>query len=134
MGVQVEKTGRDTLVDGTIEGTVTVVCDRCLEDLELPVQTRFLLRVTQGGAPAADETDGRETVRLPEEEDELDLSQVVYDYVNIALPLRRLHPEGGSNPQVLKYLGDRNEAAPEAADSPFAALKSLLNDNNNVKR
>ena len=69
----------------SIEGTVTVPCDRCLDALELPVETGF------------------EEVYTPED-DELDLSQDVYDYVCTSLPLQRVHPEGECNPETTKYL------------------------------
>ena len=69
----------------TVAGSVTVACDRCLEDLVLPVETSF----EESYAP---------------EGDELDLSQDVYDYVCISLPLQRMHPEGECNQETTKYL------------------------------
>ena len=68
-----------------IAGTVTVACDRCLEDLVIPVETSFEEQYTPEG-------------------DELDLSQDVYDYVCISLPLQRMHPEGECNQETTKYL------------------------------
>jgi uncharacterized metal-binding protein YceD (DUF177 family) len=38
------------------------------------------------------------------EDDELDLSQDVYDYVCTSLPLQRMHPEGECNQETTKYL------------------------------
>ena len=72
-------------VECSIEGFVTVPCDRCLDDLRLSVQTSF------------------EDVYTPDS-DELDLSQDVYDYICTSLPLQRVHPEGGCNPETIKYL------------------------------
>jgi Predicted metal-binding, possibly nucleic acid-binding protein len=68
-----------------IAGTVTVACDRCLEDLVLPVKTSFEESYTP-------------------ESDELDLGQDVYDYVCISLPLQRVHPDGECNQETTKYL------------------------------
>lgn len=68
-----------------ISGSVTVACDRCLEDLELDVETSFDESYTSEGV-------------------ELDLSQDIYDYVNIALPLQRVHPEGKCNSETIKFL------------------------------
>ena len=106
---------------------VTVLCDRCLEELELPVDTGFKLSVKFGeGAETADAGD-REIVMIPEGSQELDLSQFVYDYTCISLPMRRVHPEGECNPEALKYLSTEESAgdAPSAG-SPFAALKDIL--------
>ena len=68
-----------------IAGSVTVACDRCLEDLVIPVETSFEESYTPDGG-------------------ELDLSQDVYDYVCTSLPLQRMHPEGECNQETTKYL------------------------------
>ena len=68
-----------------IAGSVTVACDRCLEDLRIPVETSFEESYTP-------------------ESDELDLGQDVYDFVCISLPLQRVHPEGECNQETTKYL------------------------------
>ncbi len=68
-----------------LRGVVTVPCDRCLEDLVIPVETEFEESyVTEG--------------------DELDLRQDVYDYICTALPFRKVHPDGECNEDTLKYL------------------------------
>ena len=72
-------------VSCTVTGTVTVPCDRCLEDLIIPVDTSF----GETYAPLGDE---------------LDFSQDVYDYVCTSIPLQRLHPEGDCNQETTKFL------------------------------
>ena len=69
----------------TMTGSVTVACDRCLEDLVIPVDASFEETYTPEGG-------------------ELDLSQDVYDYVCTSLPLQRVHPEGECNQETTKYL------------------------------
>jgi len=83
--VTVVNRGATVLVNCDIEGSVTVPCDRCLDDLEIPVETSF------------------EETYVPEGEN-LDLSQDVYDFVCIALPMQRVHEEGGCNSETVKYL------------------------------
>ena len=84
--VEVYVSGDDIRVSCSLNGSVTVQCDRCLEDLELPVATSF------------------------ESEDydlyggEIDLSQDLYDYVLISLPMTRTHPDGRCNEETVKYL------------------------------
>ena len=72
-------------VDAQIDGSVTVLCDRCLEPLEIPVGTDFQETYTPEGA-------------------ELDFSQEVYDFVCISLPLQRVHEDGKCNPDTTKFL------------------------------
>ena len=68
-----------------IDGTVTVACDRCLEDLVIPVSTEF-------------------EDSYVSEDDELDFSQDIYDYVCTSLPIQRVHEEGDCNEETVKFL------------------------------
>lgn len=78
--------GGGVAVSCHIEGTVTTVCDRCLGRLEIPVDTGF---------------DDDDYVLA----DTLDLSQDVYDYVLLSLPMVRTHPEGECDEDTVKFLG-----------------------------
>ena len=99
-----------------LQGTVTVPCDRCLEALELPVEASEVLDAEQEELLSAD--------------GELDLRQAVYDYVCLALPIQRVHPQGACNPDTIRFLGQQErtdeEAEAKEANSPFAALKGLF--------
>ena len=132
--VWAEKSGRYAAVDLGIEGTVVVECDRCLGDLELPVSVHPSFSIKYGDA--SEETssatgDGREILMLPETDADLDLTQVIYDYVCISLPLSRVHPEGECDQETVKYLHSEDEGEEEPAamaENPFAALKDLLKE------
>ena len=114
---------------------MVVACDRCLGELELPVSVHPAFSVKFGEAPE-DESSAtygdREIVFLPESDTDMDLSQIVYDYVCISLPMSRVHPEGECDPGTVKYLHSEDEGDVEEAevpaDSPFAALKDLLSE------
>ena len=132
----VEKSGSYLGVDLFLTGTLTVACDRCLEDLGMPVDETVLLSIKFGEEPAggdAEATEGeRETVYLPADGSDIDLSQTVYDYACLSLPMQRVHPAGGCNPAAARYLTlDGEPEQKELSDSPFAALKGLLEKNNN---
>ena len=129
--VTVLKTGRTVEVDCDIEGRVTVPCDRCLGDLELPVSTRALLRVGEAAEEDGSEQDGREIVLADTPDGGLDLAQVIYDYVCTSLPLHKVHPDGGCDPSVQRYLNvsePEKEISAPAEDNPFSALKNLFKD------
>lgn len=127
---QVEKSGRYIGVDCYVSGKVVVECDRCLEELVMPVDLDVKLSVKFGEAEASDESqDGeREVIFLPVDNTELDIMQVVYDYVCLSLPLQRVHEDGDCNPEALKYLEGPEvvEISEEADKNPFAALKGLF--------
>ena len=130
--VTVEKANGFIGVDCNISGTVTMPCDRCLEPVTLPVDTFAQLSVKFGPEPAEAPLpmEGeREILYLSDADTDLDLSQTVYDYTLLALPMQKVHAEGECNPETLKYLS-REETAAETSevgtDSPFAALKALM--------
>jgi uncharacterized metal-binding protein YceD (DUF177 family) len=126
----VEKSGRSIDIDCQIRGSVTVACDRCLEDLVLPVDVTVPLSVHFGEEPASGEETGegeREILCIPPGQPELDLGQVVYDYVCLAIPMQRVHPDGSCNPAALRYLSSpASEETAAGRENPFAALKGLL--------
>jgi len=127
--VEVSKTGREVDVDLTLEGKVTVSCDRCLEDLDLPVQARprFSVKFGEGvEAPEEAGAEGREVLFLSASEPDLDLSQAIYDYVCLALPMQRVHPDGECNPDTVRFLCQEGKDEEAAESSPFSALKGLF--------
>ena len=129
ISVTVVKSGRYVGVDCAIDGTVTVSCDRCLEDLQMPIGTDIMLSVKFGDEESSeDHQEGeREILFVPEGDAELDLSQIIYDYVCLALPMQRYHEEGECNPDAVRYLaGDKPAEKTEDANNPFAALKELM--------
>ena len=124
----VEKSGRYVGVDCEVEGRVVVECDRCLEDLEMPVDVEIRLSVKYGDEMSSeDPQEGeREVIFVPETDAELDMSQIVYDYVCLALPMQRVHPEGECNPEAVRYLSGEAAGDEVAENSPFASLKDLM--------
>ena len=129
VSVVVDKSGRYVGVDCEIDGYLTVACDRCLEDLRMPVSTDVMLSVKFGDEESSEEhQEGeREIVFVPEGDAEMDMSQIIYDYVCLALPMQRHHEDGGCNPEALRYLaGGESVNAEEDVNNPFAALKELM--------
>ena len=131
ISIETEKSGQYIGIDCRMSGNVTVACDRCLEPLVIPVDTvaRLSVKFGSGTADEADMTDsGREIVRVPSDEAELDMAQVIYDYVCLSLPMRRTHPDGECNESVMKYLEHENVSAGNRKDSsnPFAVLEGLF--------
>ena len=135
--VTVEKANGFIGVDCSISGTVTLPCDRCLEPLTLPVDSFAQLSVKFGKEPSEEAVpmEGeREILYLNDVDTDLDLSQTVYDYCMLALPMQKVHAEGECNPETLKYLSreeDEHQTAEAGMESPFAALKAMMENSNN---
>ena len=125
-----EKSGGYVGVECEVTGQVTVECDRCLEPLSLPLEEEILLSVKFGKEESSDELqDGdREVIFVPEDDADLDMGQIIYDYVCLSLPMQRCHDEGECNPEVVRLLAGNNGQNDEinVASNPFAALKDLM--------
>ncbi len=128
--VKVVKAGaRRLTADLHLRGTVTVPCDRCLEPLTLPVEANPRFSVRFDAVEGDLSEDGREILPVGVTDKELDLRQAVYDYLCLSLPIQRVHPEGGCNPDTVRFLGHGQENEEAAESSPFAALKGLFDAN-----
>ena len=126
------KSGHYIGIDLDVQGNVTVPCDRCLEDLTLPVEAHpsFSVKFGEDSAPEDEVREGsREILYLDASDTDLDFSQVIYDYVCLSLPMQRVHAEGECNPDTVRFLS-QEQGDEEAAEtnSPFAALKGLFDD------
>ena len=128
--VVVEKSGRYIGVDCDVVGKVVVECDRCLEQLDMPIDTQVSLSVKFGDEEASeDHQEGeREVMFVPQTDAELDLRQVIYDYVCLSLPMQRVHAPGECNPEVMKLYAatDEGEISEDGDMNPFSALKDMF--------
>ena len=113
------------------EGTVTVACDRCLDDMDQPIVTDNRL-IAKLGTGYSEEDD---VITLPEDEGILDTSWLIYEFVVLAIPIKHVHAPGKCNPamsQVLEELSaDRssNEASDQPVDPRWSKLKDLKINN-----
>lgn len=130
-------------------GEITIPCDRCLDDMQLPVATTYNLTVKEG--EEYDDSDD-EVLVIPGHWRELDLTPLMRDTVLLTIPIMHAHPEGECNPQMLDRLEqiravnitddeqlydpeagvDNEETANNSSDDidpRWAALKKLKDNN-----
>ena len=92
------KAGNTMTLDAAIDGRVTTVCDRCLEECSVPVEFSGTLTVRVSDEAAG--YDG-ETMWVSAAEDEIALGQYIYESIVRAMPDSRVHAEGGCDPEML---------------------------------
>lgn len=97
--VRLERSEYQMTLDVCVHGSVVVACDRCLEDCDIPVAFEGRLVVKFSDEPR--EYDGEVLWLLPVE-NEVDLSQYIYESVVLSLPYQRVHPEGQCDPAMLE--------------------------------
>lgn len=113
--VKLEKSGESISLYVTLGGKVTVPCDRCLAPLDVEIGTGFDVDARPG-------SDCRN-----EEENGIDISQDVYDYTCLSIPMHRVHADGLCDQDVVRYIGA--DKATVSGASPFESLGALLGKN-----
>ena len=116
----------------TVTGQAKVECDRCLEDLLMPVDINQMLTVRFDAEPEEVVNEDDNVIILREGTAEMDLAQTLYDLICVSLPMQKVHPEGQCNPAALSQLSDEADAKKDApANTPFSGLKELLKQKKN---
>jgi uncharacterized metal-binding protein YceD (DUF177 family) len=77
-----------------LSGRVVVTCDRCLEEMHVPVETINRLIVTFGNKYA--ETSD-EQVTISEEEGFIHVAWYMYEFIALAIPMKHVHEPGECN-------------------------------------
>ena len=128
--VKLEKKERLMMIYFAYSGAVRTTCDRCLEEMEWPVDGEETLCVKFSDTEVSDDED---VVFLPENEYKIDLAQWMYEYVAVAMPIQCIHPddkEGNPtcDPAMMKLLDDHRESektGDEETDPRWDALKKM---------
>jgi uncharacterized protein len=114
-----------------INGAIRLSCDRCLGKMSLQVDCKNRLLVKFGRVHEESDPD---IITLPSEEPELDMRQYFYEYVLLALPIKRVHPddENGNStcdPDMLNKLKKHIVNEEAETDPRWDELKKLMNNN-----
>ena len=112
--VVLAKTDNQLDVDVTIEGSVVCECDRCLEpcDVDIDYEGHLIVRLsTEEG-----EYDG-EVMWLNPAEENLDLTQYIYESIILSLPYQRVHTEGECNPDMMARFAQVTAAELDAIEA-----------------
>lgn len=84
-----------------VTGSVTVACDRCLEALQLNVETSDVIKI-KDGEPTEDDDPMMEY--LAKNEREYDFSWNIYEIIETSLPLKKVHEDGSCSPEMVKRI------------------------------
>lgn len=112
-----------------MEGTIVTACDRCLDDMELPVDTDYHVVLKYAEESNADND---EVIEVAEREREYDLSDLIYDTIALTIPMKHTHDEGCCNEAMLAELQKHvpsAETREESNDPRWDALRKLMDNN-----
>jgi uncharacterized protein len=131
LDVEIDKSARQVVLDATLRLESNLVCDRCGEEFVRDVEAPFELVFLFGEEP----TDDENARALPYDADTIDVSEDLYDYAQLALPLRQLCDEAceGLCPKCGANLNERRcDCRDDAIDprwSPLLELKKRMENN-----
>ena len=139
----VDKQAREIVVDFDFGGTVATACDRCLADIDLPIQDRRQL-IVKFSAEAEAPVDEGDIVYLHPDTNDFNLAPYVYEMVVLAVPMIKTYAcrEGEPPYPCDEDLLNRIEASYASAEeaprgpqqeedkpSPWDVLKDLNKNN-----
>lgn len=94
-----ETAGEIYQVSVSIQGSVVVLCDRCLDDLTLDINTSDIIRVSYGEESESTDYDLK---FVPRNSNMYNIAWDIYEIAVTSLPLERVHPEGKCDPDMLQ--------------------------------
>lgn len=99
-----------------LQGIVETLCTRCEDHLHYPIKGEFCAVIKLADEDGGDDD---EEIIISREHPTLFLDQLLYSFVVLSLPLRRVHPEGKCNKEIDAYLKQQEK---HPSSNPFGIL------------
>lgn len=81
-------------------GSVQVICDRCLDEMDFAIDTEDTLVVKLG----SDYSEEDDIITIPEEEGKCDVSSFIYQFIMLQIPIKHVHAPGKCNAEMMEKL------------------------------
>lgn len=122
----------------TMEGKISLPCDRCLDLMTLPVEIHEEMMIKISEHLSLNDED---CVVLSPQEEFYNIARDLYDFIAVSIPISHYHPEGECNAEMMEVLNrlevDRiednednfKENEDNEVDPRWAALKNISDNN-----
>ncbi len=97
-----------------ITGEVKLICDRCLDTMSYPIDAAYNIAVKYG-AEYNDDSD--ELLEIPESDNYLNVAYMIYDTVELQIPMKHVHPLGKCNRAMSALLRKHRAHRPDDEDA-----------------
>lgn len=77
-------------------GELDTICDRCTDALKIEIKNNYQLVFKFGNEASNNEN----LIVLPPNAYELHLDNYIYEFINLCLPLKKIHPKGACNKEM----------------------------------
>ena len=140
--LKVRKTSGVYQLDFQTEGKVIVICDRCLDEMEQPIETEDRLKVKLG----SEYSEVDDMVIVPEEEGYINVAWFIYEFIALSIPMKHVHAPGKCNKDMVSklskhlrvsgddeddddFLEENSSNEPQTIDPRWNELKKILDNN-----
>ncbi|MCR4835581.1 MAG: DUF177 domain-containing protein [Bacteroidaceae bacterium] len=124
--VRIVKSTKQSELNFELEGKVVVLCDRCLEEMDQPIKTNGHLIVRMGKEY---KDDGDDVVIVPEEQGIINVAWFLYEFIELAIPIKHVHPFGQCNSGMASKLGEHLVDSDSFEDDAESFIDSDVDDN-----
>lgn len=100
--VKMDKNPTMMVLDFSIKGQVEVMCDRCTDLFYIDVETEDQIIYKFGD----EEYDDEKVITVYPNEFDIDITHPIYEFCMLALPSKRIHPEGECNTDMMEAMND----------------------------
>ncbi len=127
MTVQLIKQPELLLFNISFHGTVNIICDRCMEYFDLPLEgeSNFIVKLNNNMEKEKEEDN---MIYIAENENSFNIAQHVYESIHLSLPYKRVHQKlEDCNQKTIEYIDTTNKK--DNNDPRWDELKKLIKNN-----
>lgn len=122
-----------------VDGKLNTPCDRCGDDFKLRLWDEFNLLIKLTGEGAEKKEDDADVVFIPRSETVIDIGNWLYEFIQLSIPLQRIHPEGENgestcNAEALKLLNKLSDHEEEHNNNELWKGLDALKEKSKSKR
>ena len=121
---------RETMIETRFEikGQVKLVCDRSLDPFQHPlkIDRKVIFKFGDANEELSDEI-----IMIHRDSDSLELGQYIYEFINLAIPMKKLHPRYAGEPdedaegKIIYSSADESDDDSDKIDPRWEKLKKL---------
>ena len=116
--LKVRKTSGIYQLDFHTEGHVVVICDRCLDEMEQPIETDDRLKVKLG----TEYSEIDDMVVIPEEDGYINVAWFIYEFIALSIPMKHVHAPGKCNKDMVNKLSKHLRVSADDEEDEFDSL------------
>lgn len=124
--VDTQKTGERTALHFTIDGEVSIPCNRCLDEMRQPIHADESIDVIFGNDAPDD------ALALTDDAESINIAWSLYECIALAIPIAHTHADGECNAEMMAKFNEYaigEKAERTETDPRWDALKNISNNN-----